>query len=802
MSDIVQLPLYASLGGLRLIGADGGAISLPTHTAGDVYRYGLRFFNVDADGNLYETFPAIRTVHVDIGKSLDAPALGSVTLKKSGGTAFGPIAIDSDADTVKAKFNASDLTEECVEVKQEVDAKGNIVPGLWLVRFDADHAVDIEVATNALSPESFARWRAFQEGSLWWHELRFIKAPLARNANGFERVLAQAPQIARITGGGDEDGLSDLDVNEVQSLTLTPGWSGVYVIKRANRQTRELGIQATPDEIANALNAMWKDGLTRFEVTSPETNVAYIRFVGPLKDSPQDLLEIVVKKANPGVVTFDVSFDEAPMHTALRVLSEITTTLEIELEVVDNPEDIENDEVAGRPITIAAQAITIRRKVNWPELETIPVTDYLRPPQPVGYTPYSGDQVLIGNQATYVQAIGNGTAKTFSISHMRGTSNGSIALRENTTGGRFLTPLEYTLTVTSDNEFTLYFPSELTAPTSNQYVFCFTAAGPAGAFQAHTHEIAEITGLEERLAAIEGDVAALQDMAPAVSFVGDASAIGSPEALTLPDRKELFPGFFAPKFDIAAAIATGAGLRGPHILLPAMHDSASESVSLPLGSVSSLSGHVIVNDDTNPITLPASPGRRSQVVKVGEFFTSDGRVFFPVVRSGTTTSYFPREYERTGYVIPVNDPWLRAAQTLTFTFSLSTAMLKATSRMQALAVIEIGTMPSQSSPSTTATNLQDVVWNATPLLVHRVVLGPVVEKVGLGCQIARAANGTDWTATAIRYGKTESAGVAPAAVNFALRARLIQWDTENSVTDARGFIYTAFTDGKVAIADS
>jgi len=44
------------------------------------------------------------------------------------------------------------------------------------------------------------------------------------------------------------------------------------------------------------------------------------------------------------------------------------------------------------------------------------------------------------------------------------------------------------------------------------------------------------------------------------------------------------------------------------------------------------------------------------------------------------------------------------------------------------------------------------------------------------------------TAVQLLYGAEASAGSAPASPNFALRARLIRFDTENSESDPRGFV--------------
>ncbi len=87
----------------------------------------------------------------------------------------------------------------------------------------------------------------------------------------------------------------------------------------------------------------------------------------------------------------------------------------------------------------------------------------------------------------------------------------------------------------------------------------------------------------------------------------------------------------------------------------------------------------------------------------------------------------------------------------------------------------------------TATNLQDIVWNATPMLSQRLILSGVNVVHHFGVAIVRAADGSI-TGNQLLYAAWLAAAAAPGSANFALRARLIQFDTENSIVNAKGTV--------------
>ena len=89
-------------------------------------------------------------------------------------------------------------------------------------------------------------------------------------------------------------------------------------------------------------------------------------------------------------------------------------------------------------------------------------------------------------------------------------------------------------------------------------------------------------------------------------------------------------------------------------------------------------------------------------------------------------------------------------------------------------------------------NLENIVWNTTPCLTQRLILTGNRQTHSFGARIKRALVSTVDTITmdTLLYGVWEGAdSAAPSSANFALRARLIEFDTENALAnDARGWV--------------
>ncbi|MEI6493831.1 MAG: hypothetical protein WCO94_14885, partial [Verrucomicrobiota bacterium] len=228
--------------------------------------------------------------------------------------------------------------------------------------------------------------------------------------------------------------------------------------------------------------------------------------------------------------------------------------------------------------------------------------------------------------------------------------------------------------------------------------------------------------------------------------------------------------------------------RAP-MMLPAIHKAAATSYTA--GDLPAVAAGSVWQNNSGA-TIDFGRGLYGGKVPASGFFGSDGRVLYAADHAGATTSYFPTGFERELWRIFVNDKMLRVNRTLDVQFGLALQLLNATSNAQWLLVIEKGTAPAETTPSTPAANLQNIVWSATPCLSQRIILTGNRQTHSFGARIKRSLVSLADTITmdALLYGVWEGANsVAPSGANFALRARLIQFDTENALAaDARGWV--------------
>lgn len=822
MSETIVLPLFASTNLQKLIGRDGGDADLPAIRPGDTLAVLLRTFD-SSSGSQVETWPNLRALNVTIGKTLEPPTAGEFSLRKGvSGDPFGPITLETTTAELKTLFNGASLGFSCdlVELVPDDDSEDEdaTIAGLWNVRFDDNVAhEDFEVAVNGLRPESFVRWRAFQIGDIWWHELMCTQAPLAAKEDDHARLLPPSPSVSRIRGGGDPDGTSDVDVNEIQEL-LTPviGYTnpfiGAFALVFGGRESAILNIQNSASQIEDALNGMWKDGLKRFKCTNADTNKCWIEFIGPLRDSARELITVSVKLSRPGALSFTIPLTRSPIYSAMRRTTSLKSVLEIEMEVIPDGADPEDTDVVGRMLTFQQEVTIVREGIpNW--LAAVRTINWLRPPERASYRKVSTTTVLVGNMPTVLAAIGDGALRQFVIDHNLGQAFGCKEVVENATHGRFLTPLEYTLRLGDDpdNSLILDFPAELDPPTLNQYVFVFMAAGPGSAFAAGIHvDFDQVDGLDDAFALLNSRLTAVEDAVPDVSFSTPADPTNTTTVeIPLLRRTEVFAGRFAPTFDPLKALADGTGLsRRPPGLFPAVHvaDGSRKSVAtdgsgtLP-ADPSTHAGELWINDTASAIVLSGGFGWRGETVPVNGFIASDGRRWYRTTHRGTTTSYHPTGAERLLFDEIIDDRLLPPGGQLDFTGKLKLATLRSDTAAHWVLVIEVGTAAGQASPSTPGENLQDVVWNvAAPLFKQRLLMTATPVQRTIGCLIARDPDGTaTFTASGRLDGRLYTADAVPTATTFALRARLVEFDTENSVSNARGYLFYDFSAASINV---
>lgn len=670
-------------------------------------------------------------------------------------------------------------------------------PGVFLVRFAEAGEAAFDVNAGELTPSSIGRVRAYQIGSVWWHEVAFIQLPAAFSGS-FERVLPPAPSIERVRSGSARVPGSSANTNEVQRLHLPSNFKGSYSLTHDYRRTALIGPQDGPEEIWAHLNQLYKDGKPRFQVTNPENDFAYIEFLGPLEATSQELLTVQVHSFEPGVLTFSLFLGRPEMAALLRDRPEIELPLEIELEILDDDDDPQTAG-PGRVITIAQQKVKVFREQIFAELAEIPAMDWLRPSTPRNYIPFSPLQVITGQQH-YVAVIGNGVARSFSILHGLNTSAiAGFTVRENKPRGRFLVlGTDFTVSSGDDpaNELVVDIPTSNLTPPANGLAVIITTAGPRSAFQDHPHPMGQITGLIDYLAAFGERLANIEDRLPFTNPGIRDKEDHEGQEIELPSFFDQFPGRF-PADDFTKP---QRALRPPAIL-PAVHNATVAALPTPLPAASVHAGKVFTNQGAGRRDIPGGLGHRGFALAPGEAIGSDGRLWYRLTRDGATNSYYPTAYERELFILPINSEQLRPGGELSVEFTASLRTMSANTRLQAVLVVEIGEPKQQTMPAPVGVNLSEITWNTTPLLSQRFIVSNQLSSGKFGAAVRRGLDNV-LTADRKQYGMWSASSTGPTSANFVLRCRLLQIDTENAPADARGSLWVAMTEGKATISNA
>jgi hypothetical protein len=774
--------IYGNLATRRLTDSSGTPVALPSLVQGDLVTFAVRLLDTVETGSPIEVQRNVRFLRASIGNVSMPPDSGQFSLQiGTNGTAT-PL-IDFSADHILLKPLLSTLPEASAYggVEQVVEAD----PGCWMIRFGANGAVPLQAGDNFLFPVTFVRVRPFQQNGRWWHELRLMQAPVAYSGLS-ERVLADPPTVRRIRAGSTyTDGLTEYIVNEVQAVTVPASFRGTYDLKFEGRATIMLSQDDDPTAIETALNNLFTDSQTRFAVTNPEPYNAYVEFKGPLAGQPQDLLVAEVGSVEPGDLTFSLDLNTAEVFAALRDTDQVEMQFEVELEIAN---DDDPPETPGKIITLFRESVTLVRELQWEEMAAAAGIDWLRPPQPVDYIPFTRDEIITGSQH-FVGVIGDGAAREFTVDHNLGTDALHITLRENVSNGRRLCDTEYTVTFVDTNSLTIEFPDSSDAPAVNGIAVTITSAGPKSAFQDHTHTVAQIIGLQAIIDSLSNRVTALEAIVPNLGAVASSST-SSAFTIPIPAISEalFLPASAGTVFTDSGADATKLSVRAPY-MLPAVHTANVGALSaLPLPSPAT--GQVWQNNTGADLQIPGGGMVKGGPLSAGGYFASDGRILFRVSQAANTISYFPAAFERLLWNLYINEQMFGAGKTLAVQFGVSTQLVKATSQAQWMLVIEKGEAPSETDdPSATETNLLNVVWDtANPILKQRLILTPTATICYAGCNVYRSTLGAI-SCDRILYGGLENANAAaPGSANFALRARLIEFDTENSIPTARGWV--------------
>lgn len=745
---------------------------------GETLTIAMRFSQNSA-GDEIATYLKNATIKAAIGRVDARPQGGKFALKigpaaPSPSNTTAPIAFNASASTLQSALNDTSALSP-YGTARVVDADGS-----WLI-FIGDQSVQVPLAVldNSLWPVSFGRLHAWTAGGKWVHELRLTQSPVAFTSN-VEVSQPKAPEITTLQDGGvSPDGL--IEWNEIQQLYVPPDFQGSFILKMGFAKTVQLSREDGVSDIQEALQALGKDC---FKVTLPLSNKPAIEFIGDYAGQDMSPLAVQVIQAPPGDATFTLTMDRAELAALLRREEAVTVPLEIR---------VSGEDEGGYSGELCALSLPVilRQPVIFADLENVPSIDWLRPHNFLNYVPFGENNVLTG-QHYYTENVGDGSHASFAIGHGLNTEAVVVFVRENTSGGRQLVDgTDFTATIDTANQVTV--TALLGDPALNAWTVIVLGAQAAPAWaNGLTVTVPQVVAgdgypsLADFMDNLAQRVTVLEQILPTVS-VGVADAASGLIEIPIPEMTEALFYKGAEKLEIKDGELPELPRRAP-IMLPAIH-TATNNTSLPdplPDPMQTAAGTLWVNGGADPVLIPGGGGIRSSYALAGGFVGGDGRVLYPATRDGATNSYFPAAFERELFAFFVSGEML-AHRRMELVFGISAALIAATSRASWLLEIQAGTAPQDTDPATTGPNLQNILWNPTPILRKRLVLTQELVTHTFGVRMMNTLEGM--VCDVQNYGLwTGNNAAAPAEPNFALRARLINFDTENSRPDARGWV--------------
>lgn len=783
----MKLMIYANLTARKPEAtATGASLTWPEFTAGDKVRIGVRFLEMIENTRVERLLP-LKSAKLSLGLVDAAPTAGTWRIKIGAGASTPanttpPLPVNIFPSALASSLNALDVVTGAlspVTVEQ--------IGASWVLRFGAGEDVAVSVTDNKLEPEAFARVRKSDTAGKWETEIRLMQAPLASTAT-FTREVPEPPKVTTLQEG-NTDPSETYFTPEIQKITIPALFRGTWQLRYGlDAKSRIFGLDESAEDMQDAINDMFAPAGWKVSVVSPASGEYMVVFDGKeCLGLDVDEMEATVFDAPEGDVIFDLNLNTREVFRSLASSPlRQDCVLELEAVIANDGEDPAEPESPDSQVTLFQSPVKLRAELQWDALAASASVDWLRPPTRKSYIPFTPDQILTGQQQGFQTVIGDGEETEFAIDHNLSSQLCQIIVRENADGGRLLKPDEYDVVFDSEDSLTITFPS---APATNEFAILCVAIGPESVFQDHTHTIAQVVGLQGVLGNLTSRVTDLEAILPSTG-PGATTAQPSGIKILLPETKRVlfFKGDAKEIFDEKTGIKADKLGRAP-VMFPAIHlATPTNYASGPLPA--SAAGTVWQN--TTGAAIPMGRGVYGGAVPNNGYFGSDGRALYAVQKSGSTKSYFPTGFDIELWRIFVNDKMLRLNRTLDVQFAIALQLANATSNAQWQIVIEHGTAPSESTPSPTNTNLENVVWTAAPLLSQRLILTGNRQTHSIGARIKRSLVTMVDTITAdtMLYGVWEGANdLAPATPNFALRARLIHFDTENALqADARGWI--------------
>jgi hypothetical protein len=439
------------------------------------------------------------------------------------------------------------------------------------------------------------------------------------------------------------------------------------------------------------------------------------------------------------------------------------------------------------------QDLTTQADGAWTGLEAAQRINWLNPPQPVNYIPFTTDQVITGIQSFTAVVTGAGP---WTIAHNLGTEAIHVTVRENYSGGAILQQSSPYVGVgdisvsTSTSQSIIVTKLIGTVPTQGWAVM-ISSAGPTSAFLAHTHTIAQVVSLQDQLNSLGSRLASVEDILPATG-ISSSSSVTQPYEIPVSARQSVMfsngLGLWADANSILQ-ITSVPCVQAPQ-LLEALSVTVGTAASVALPTVTTVD---IVRAYTSGLNILIPrigliPGARlpTGVALIGAE-TARGLVY-QVDNYSSGRTYYPKAYEASLFEIPINDKLFRAGTTAKLQWNLNVQSKAANATAQWFCIVDVGTITTVSTPATQTGNISDITWNSTPILSQQLIVTGEPVKHGMGVEIL-ATSATQMDANYMTYGIWASATTGkPSSRNFILRGRLANFDVIDTQGDARGWL--------------
>ena len=753
-----------------------GSITLPTVVQGDTFTVAVRLTET-SNNTTTVTAPSIYSARLSYGPVDVAPTAGTFKVLVNAVTSSA-ITLGSTAASVAAILN----TISAATGWSVTEDQGSYIVGRtsnWTT------TSGITIVENNLTPDSFVRVTSYSANNTFYQELRPMQSPLAYTS-AFGLIVPPAPTITRVVTGYS-DPTTGVFVNEVQRLYIPPAFDTTYQIYRGTARTALLSKDDGATEIEAALlqGCVTVGAGETFLVTNPQNYTADIEFAGAMSGATHSLLTVAVPISPQGDVTFDLDLNTQGMLAALRGDFEVTHPLTCEVGI--NYGTVATPNV--QYVTVFQQNLTVQADGAWTGLAAAQRINWLNPPQPVNYIPFTTDQVITGIQSFTAVVTGAGP---WTIAHNLGTEAIHVTLRQNVSNGYLLDySTDYTIRSSTSQSIIVTDNQGLGAGATTGWAVMISSAGPTSVFQAHTHTIAQVVSLQDQLNSLSNRLAVVEDILPATG-ISSSSSVTQPYEIPVSQRQSvLFTNGLGTwtSTDSILQISSVPSVQAPQ-LLEALSVTVGTAPSTALPTVTTVD---IVRAYTSGLNILVPrigliPGSRLPTGTAYIAAEAARSLVYQVDNYTGGRTFYPKAYEASLFEIPINDKLFRAGTSAKLQWNLNVQSKAANATAQWYCIVDVGTITTVASPATQTGNISDITWNSTPILSQQLIVTGEPVKHGMGVEIL-ATTATQMDANYMTYGIWASATTGkPSSRNFILRGRLANFDVVDNQGDARGWV--------------